>query len=57
MPIQQAMNRRDMWLEEIDWIEDDDALDELFNILHVVPYDANQTASARDGAIESLLVT
>jgi hypothetical protein len=54
MPIQQAMNREDLWLEGIEWIEDDESLDELLHVLHVVPYDAN-AASGRDGVMESVL--
>lgn len=51
------MNHGEVWLEQIEWVEDGNALDELFNVLRVVPYDANQAASVRDGAIDSPVLT
>jgi hypothetical protein len=42
-PILQLMNREEVWLEEIEWVEDDDSLNELFSVgtLITVPDDAD----------------
>lgn len=41
------MNHEEVWLEEIEWIDDDDALDELLEVLVAVPDDPDEDAGAR----------
>ena len=47
-PMLQLMNREDeVWLDEIEWVEDDDSLNELFSVrtLIAVPDDADDAVS------------
>lgn len=41
------MNHEEVWLEEIEWIDDDDALDELLEVLVAVTDDRDEDAGAR----------